>query len=205
LTRALTWWRRNVKWFIVDDSYEVNIEFDESPIAKYTNLKIDPENLNEDNVISLQRLFKEIGFYNWEEDWIWDNIKDIFINFQIENGIISSINDIQAGYFWPKTYSYLQEKYWKSSWLFVEKYFEAKEKIKEISQSDNFSTLTTIQVQNMNAVKWGLEKILEKKYGLNIIKISSFKTKLKSALTQIANSSKYLNKKDEFLYLAEIL
>jgi hypothetical protein len=38
----------------------VNIEFDESPISKYLNLKVDAENPTEESVRRLQSLFTEI-------------------------------------------------------------------------------------------------------------------------------------------------
>jgi hypothetical protein len=148
----------------------------------------------------LQTLFNEIWLYNWEIDGDFVKIKDILINYQIENWIVSSVNDSSAWYFWTKTFAELQKDYWGASGLFVEKYFDS-------SENDYSSTniLTTSQIQNINTVKLQLEKILNDMYKWDTNKIADFKVQFKSALTSIANSGRYLNKKGEFLYLVEIL
>jgi hypothetical protein len=202
--RAGKWGRRDIKWFIVDDNYEVNIEFDESKVAKYSGLRIDPENPDEESVRSLQTLFNEIWLYNWEIDGDFVKIKDILINYQIENWIITSVNDSAAWYFWTKTFAGLQKDYWSSSGLFIEKYFDNSEK----DYSKDYSlenTLTVSQMQNLNAVKLQLEKILDDMYKWDANKIANFKVQFKSALTSIANTDKYSHKRREFLYLVEML
>jgi hypothetical protein len=200
LTRALKWGRRDVKWFIVDDNYEVSIEFDESKVAKYGSLKINPENPDEESVRNLQTLFSEVWLYNWEIDGDFIKVKDILINYQVENWIISSVNDSAAWYFWTKTFAELQKDYWNSSGLFVEKYLDDFE---ESYSSAN--ALSVSQIQNLNAVKLQLEKILDDMYKWDTNKVTNFKVQFKSALTNIANSGKYSSKREEFLYLVEIL
>jgi hypothetical protein len=204
LARALAWGRRDIKWFIVDDDYEINIEFDESPVAKYANLTIDADNPNEESVKKLQTLFSELWLYSWEIDGDFVKIKDILINYQVENWVIASPTVSTAWYFGPKTYTTLQKNYWKSSGLFIEKSLVKAEKDTsiDITYSD---ALTVTQRQNMNTIKFELEKILNNMYKWDSAKITAFKTQFKVVLTDIANSKKYSNKKGEFLYLVEIL
>jgi hypothetical protein len=42
----------------------MTIEFDESPVEKYKNLQVNPNEPENDSVMDLQKLLKEIGLYN---------------------------------------------------------------------------------------------------------------------------------------------
>lgn len=207
--RARQWGRRDIVWYVVDSSYEVNIEFDESIIAKYASLTIDAENPNPEKVAKLQKLFKEIWLYNWEEDWVWDNIKDIFITWQVDNNVIASKDSSVAWYFWPKTYAKLQDIYGSPSWLFVEKYIDDSSRTNFVDNNDTSNaltqSLTTSQITAMNTVKNALDSKISSMYKWNNEKIAGFKRDFKIALEQIVQMNKYLARRDEFLYLIEIL
>jgi len=136
LERALKWWKREIIWEVVTEDYEVNVEFDISPITLYEDLTVDAENPDKNDVVRLQELFNDVKLYDWKIDWEFNIIKDELIKFQIENNIISSSKDDQAWYFWKKTLAVLRKKYWW--WIFNEpEYYEhlsleQKQKIQQI-------------------------------------------------------------------------
>ena len=59
----------------------------------------------------LQEILKKLKLYNWEINWSYSDIKEIILNFQLENQIIKNKTEIWASYFWPKTRAKLKEKY----------------------------------------------------------------------------------------------
>ena len=118
--RTYAWGVRTVKWMIVDASTPVKVNFEDnskvvneapvqssspsSALAKYSSLYVSAENPNLENVKTLQNLLKEVNLYSWEINWDFSSVKDIWINFQIENWIISSKDSEQAWYFWIRTF-----------------------------------------------------------------------------------------------------
>jgi len=76
----------------------VNIKFNTSPIAAYSNLYVTPES-NSVNVKKLQQLFTDLNLYNDDIDGKYISIQDDLIDFQLQHKIISSKYDDQAGYF----------------------------------------------------------------------------------------------------------
>jgi len=64
-----------------------------------------------DDTKKLQKILKQLNLYSWEIDGSYSNIKNIILNFQLENNIIKSKNELGAWYFWPKTRAKLKEKY----------------------------------------------------------------------------------------------
>lgn len=204
--RARKWGRRELEWYIVDKDYIVNVEFDGSSLSRFANLSINPNSLEEEKTKNLQTIFKEIWLYEWEIDWIWDNIKDIFLEYQISRWIITSANDEAALYFWPKTYKKLSEEFWttKWNWLFKEKHINncSKEWQENI---DKFATLSDQKKIDMESVKQILEQKFDKIFKWNKQQIQAFKKAFSKELLEVANREKYMYRRLEFEYLTEIL
>jgi len=111
LQRAKNWWSKKLKWYIVESNSKVTLEFKSWLEDSYKKLSLNPESSKED-IQKVQEYFKEIWFYDWEIDWVYENIKPIIIKYQIQKWIIVSENDDSAWYFWPKTIKYLSEDFW---------------------------------------------------------------------------------------------
>jgi len=117
LDKALSWWKRKVKWQIIEmwngtiwknassnntsNIYNINVWFESS----------------KNNIILLQKKLKELWLYKWELDWKYNNeTASILIKYQIENGIIKSKNDYWAWYWGAKTRKLFSIK--ESNWYF---------------------------------------------------------------------------------------
>jgi len=112
LARALKWGKRKVMWKVVPNTRELSIEFWSSPVSKFSNLKVDAENPNEESVKQLQELLSVIEVYSWPIDGEFNSVKEDFIKYQVDNNIIESKNSNEAGYFWQKTYAVVRKNYW---------------------------------------------------------------------------------------------
>ena len=190
LERALKWWKRKVKWKIVPDSTKLSIQFNDSFLAWYSNLKVTPESKS-DYVKKLQTLLKKLDIYNWKVDWKYNNIKDTLIRFQVKNAIIKSINSEEAWYFWKKTLAVLRKKY---SWnIFVKQ-----------EKSDNV-ILTWVDIDNLKNIRTQISKYVIKKSMWDVYKKKKIINNLKNKLEKLAKKTKHRKKQAQFLYLRSII
>jgi hypothetical protein len=60
------------------------MEFDESPVAKYANLKLDASAPNTEDVKKLQNLFMDVGLYSGEITGNFADVKNILIDYQLQ-------------------------------------------------------------------------------------------------------------------------
>lgn len=186
LERALKWWKRKVKWKILNKNTKITISFP-TEYKEYLAKKINPESSKED-IKSMQELFKKALMYSWKIDWKYSNFKESIVNFQVKHKIIKNKNDGSAGYIWPKTIKKLEEKYDKVFILTRREDLEKnkqKWKITEYNKENKTWTIpkkTTINQDNKIIIKSSItDKILEK------YKISN------NEKTQIEKISKKLN------------
>lgn len=123
LKKALSWWKRKVKWKIVEmwtqtvkNTSNVWINYTSSSnITKYSKDEIYKTNVwpdsSSDKLRKLQTKLKELWLYKWEIDWKYNNeLKNTIISFQVDNWIIKSRNEYGAWYWWAKTRSVLASK-----------------------------------------------------------------------------------------------
>jgi len=86
--------------------------------AKKTNW----DEINKNNIFSwpiknsswvkiLQKKLTEMKLYSWDINWEYSSIRNIILDFQLKNKVISKKTDIWAGNFWPKTRKTLKQKY----------------------------------------------------------------------------------------------
>lgn len=201
LNRALKWWKKEVKWKIVDKNTKITITFP-TEIKEYLAIKIKPES-NKSDLKKMQKLFKEARLYNWKIDWKYSSFKKSIIDFQIKNKIIANKNDYGAGYIWNKTIKKLEEKHPK---VFIIIRRENWNNLPEIIINTNENIkLTQIQKEKLNKIK---NKLIEKiKIKANNkeseIKIIIIKTKEK--LIKKMNNSKSKLEKLQLNYLINIL
>lgn len=193
LERALKWGTRKVKWYIVDDNLDVTIEFDESPVHDYANLRVDPEEQEIESVKKLQQLLNILDLYHWEIDGDYEKVKNILIKYQIDNWIINSKYDEASGYFWPKTFATFRKAFW--TWLFIEKHIEPWYDI----------SLSKVRKEKMRLLKEKIDFYLQEKYNWDYIKIKSKKNTFKKALLKLTEKTKSITKKNELRYLEAIL
>ncbi len=195
LNRALKWWKRKVKWKIVSNDRVINIKFNTSPIAAYSNLYVTPES-NSVNVKKLQQLFTDLNLYDQKIDGKYISIQDDLIDFQLQHKIISSKYDDQAGYFWKRTIAALETIHGNGNEIF-------QEPIKIVY--DNDYVLTRKQKQDIIIVKNKIDDIFEKKYSWNKIKIKNAKSQLQSKLDKIIKKSRSKKDKAIITYLKVVL
>jgi hypothetical protein len=193
--RAKTWWKRLVKWYIVDDDYDVNIELEKSILWQYQNLKIDAEAPTTESVKKLQTLFLELWLYAGDVDWNFNSIKDVLVDYQLSKWIIYSRDSVEAGYFWKKTFDALKNDYWISGWLFVEKY---------LIPGDNVA-LSIEKKEGMKLIKQKLDDILNEKFDGNDLRIQVFKWELRRALNDVIERLDNIWRRNELRYLIEIM
>jgi len=193
LLRALKWWKRKVLWRIVEKSNKVNITFDESIVAKYLPLKVNPYS-DKESVEKLQKLFAEINLYTWSIDWKYDSIKDQIIKYQIQNGIIRDKYADAAWYFWPKTLNTIKSKYrW---WIFIANTYHSNE---------YETSLTRREIIEVKKIKTLLNEYISKKTWNDIKKSNKYKTKLKSNLDKIIKKTFSKTKKQKLKFLKSII
>ena len=215
--RTAAWWVKTVKGSIVSSNTQIktNFETSQSPedstsnsnkssqIDKYKNLYVSAENPNSDDVLNLQKLLKEVNLYNWNLDWKYDSIKDILINFQLENKIIFDKNSPEAGYFWKKTFEAFKNKFWNNFELVnnsptpvVQNTLESKETLS--------SELTQAEKERLKLVRDEIYNEMKNKVWWNEQALQEYLLKSKDTLRNY--SKKYSWKKLEILnYFIEIL
>ena len=86
------------------------LEYASSSFSVYENQIF--EDSSETKVKKLQEVFKGLWLYDWTIDWDFDSIKQILIDFQLDQWIIYSENDDGAWYFWTVTTKALEDYYW---------------------------------------------------------------------------------------------
>lgn len=173
LTRALQWWQRTVAGEVLEDFFSYNITFDESILTKYYPIRLSPITSSRNQVISMQKLFQELWVYHGNIDGNYSSIQDTLINFQLENGIISSRWVDDAWYIGPKTANFLEKKYPAGIFKEQPKYpFSVK------------------QMAKLDATLQQLEKALEKKASWNRAKINIYRNKIVTGITRVMLSTK---------------
>ena len=84
------------------------------------------DNTSEKNIKDFQKFFKALKIYKWNIDGKYSSIKPEIIKFQVKNKIVSTKNSNWAGYIWPKTYKYFDNKYWNKFKKAYLKFFKIK-------------------------------------------------------------------------------
>ena len=79
-------------------------------ILEYGDLQVGPDS-NTDSVSELQKLFTQLGEYNWDIDGEYNSIEQALINLQIKIGLVNNKDDWGAGYFWNQTKTALWSYY----------------------------------------------------------------------------------------------
>ena len=136
-------------------------------------------------------------------DWKYDSIKDILINFQLENKIIFDKNSPEAGYFWKKTFEAFKNKFWNNFELVnnsptpvVQNTLESKETLS--------SELTQAEKERLKLVRDEIYNEMKNKVWWNEQALQEYLLKSKDILKNY--SKKYSWKKLEILnYFIEIL
>ena len=116
-SKCANWWRKKLKWYLLESTWSIEVwnMLDISNISNvnYSDIYMTPESW-EYTVKVVQKLFKDLYFYDWEIDWKYDKIKNILIRYQIQKWIVSWFEDEEAWYFGKKTIKSLEEEFWLS-------------------------------------------------------------------------------------------
>jgi hypothetical protein len=62
-------------------------------------------------IAELQNILIELNLFEWEVDGKYDSIKDIILEYQLNNEIISNVDNLWAWYYWPNTRKTLYQDY----------------------------------------------------------------------------------------------
>ncbi len=163
LKRALYWWKRKIKWTIVNRNKKISINIKKIPSPNWATKWLKQISSifntplwkwsNKEKVIQLQNFLQNIWLYKWKIDWIYNSkIIDIIYNFQIKNNLIKKQELYWAWYWWRKTRNLFLRKY--LNWD-----FDKKEKIiKKIKQIKNLNIFDK-PIKTKKEIK-NLQKIL---------------------------------------------
>ena len=122
LQRALYWWKRTVKWNIIDKNSNITLNYEKIPSPVWTISWLNPQNnvftyslwvgSDIDKVKKLQDFFSDLWLYKWDINWVYNSeIIKIVYDFQIKNEIVFSSSDSWAGYWWNLTKDKFKKAY----------------------------------------------------------------------------------------------
>lgn len=202
--RAIRWWKRKVKGFLVDISTDSYLEFSSSPIDEFGDIRLDPENPVEENVRKIQKMFKKIGIYTGEITGNFEDIKVDIIKFQVENNIVSSKEHQHAGYIGPKTYAVLRERFWSKD-FFISVADEASNNTFSTSQNNELllDELSVQEKQKMQEIKQRLDTYIENR-SLDSQQKEEMQKLLEQKLSQIERKLQTKKQKLLFSYLLSL-
>lgn len=79
--------------------------------SDWWNISIDPKNPNSQNVKNLQKVLHDMWIYKGEINGKYETIKNIIIEYQILNSLVTAKESKEAWYVWPKTLTQLKKDY----------------------------------------------------------------------------------------------
>lgn len=233
--RTRLWWVRTVSWKILDNSASVKVFYEDNNFSEkilkvennskieekveltFENIFINPENPDLENVKKAQELFKKVKLYDSEIDWDYSKIKEILVNFQVENNVIESRNSPEAWYFWKKTFEALKNKFWQNfdkniSEKIVEKTekSEVNEGISEQKSEKNLENQKNDDSLNLKE-KERISKVRDNFYQKILLKNAWNEEKVKEEISELkATMNKVLEnyswrRRDILAYFVEIL
>jgi len=70
-------------------------------------------NSSKNDIKSVQRIYKNLGYYKWSINWEYPELEKAIIAYQLDNKVINSKNENWAGWFGPKTRAHTKSSYLK--------------------------------------------------------------------------------------------
>lgn len=193
LYRALKWWKRKIMWKVVPSTMPVSMEFAWASILKYWEIIVDAKNPSEEDVTKLQNLLTDVKIYSWAIDWKYESIKESLIKYQVENNIISSKDDDQAGYFWTKTLAVLREEFWSDV-------FKSKN-----NELDDDVILSSEIKEKLNLLNNKVSLLIDNKFGKNTAKSIEYREKLRELILRQTKNTRNETRKNQLKYLRSVL
>ena len=127
LQRATNWWKRKVRWRILDKNMKITLNYDHIETTKLWISKLKQISKKEkrkkiidifrkkieksNEIKELQRVLKELWFYKWNITWKYDDVVDAVYSFQLSKQIVKSEYSAWAWNFWPITRKKLEKTY----------------------------------------------------------------------------------------------
>ncbi|MDP2090027.1 MAG: hypothetical protein Q8K30_00390 [Candidatus Gracilibacteria bacterium] len=193
LYRALKWGKRKVMGKIVPSTRQLSMDFAGTTILEYGDLVVDAKKPIENDVIRLQNLLTEVKIYNGVIDGKYESIKDVLIKYQVENNIISSEDDNEAGYFGTKTLAVLREE-------FGSDVFKTRD-----NKLDDDLTLSTEIKEKLNLLNNKVSLLIDNKFGKNTPKSIEYREKLRELILRQTKKTRNETKKNQLKYLVSVL
>ncbi|EKE26991.1 MAG: hypothetical protein ACD_4C00091G0005 [uncultured bacterium (gcode 4)] len=191
LKRALTWWKREAYWKVLTQEetltypkislenfeiWKINLNAIKSSVSAWKKYILSsssneiyvPEKITanspESDIKKVQEILKNIWYLKWNIDGKYSKILlDAIADFQIDNKLVNSSFDVDAGYYWIKTRNLLRIKYTdflaKEQLIRKEELFKNKENINLNRQVDDI--VTSIWIPKINEV-WSNVRKLQK-------------------------------------------
>lgn len=105
------WWQTVTIWWNSNSSTSVNSSISESEEFEFVNIPQDVWFWDEwEEVLKLQIVLKNIWFYRENPNWVYDNsTMEAVFNFQRENWVVESLDNLWAWHFWKNTKKALEE------------------------------------------------------------------------------------------------
>ncbi|MFK7780506.1 MAG: hypothetical protein QM490_05235 [Candidatus Gracilibacteria bacterium] len=194
LARALKWGKRKILGKVVPGTRELSIEFGSSPVAKYSNLKVDAENPKEKNVKELQILLTEIEVYSGVIDGKFDSVKEKLIKYQVDNNIITSKSSHEAGYFGEKTYAIIRKGYGDLEVF----------KVKNNKLDEDVVLAKDIR-DKLDQLNLKITASINEKYGINTTKSIKYRKDIRAAIDKQTAIIKSDLRKKQLKYLKSLI
>lgn len=124
LKRALSWGKRTVSGTIVSNDSDVSIDLSSFPASNSAVRNLEKSqadeilssnvwlNSDDSKIKELQTILKEMWFFSWNIDWVYsDELKSSVTNYQLNEGLIDTKDDVRAWYTWAKTRTSIKINY----------------------------------------------------------------------------------------------
>ena len=158
LERATYWWKRTIKWSILNKGNIVDLDYSKISLIKWKRYNLS-RNINifnhkltkKEEFIKLQNILNELWYYKWEIDWQYASIKESILNFQLNNKVVESKNTPWAWNYWPITRSKLKSIY---NEFLIKKEKRLKKELEEKIKLEKYKKELSMNISKKIEVIW---------------------------------------------------
>ncbi|MDD2907420.1 MAG: peptidoglycan-binding protein [Candidatus Gracilibacteria bacterium] len=145
----------------------------------------------------LQEILSDLGFYSGDLTGKIVDITDSIYDFQLENNIVSSIGDVGAGTYGPKTRSYLKTRYDEYK-IQLENNEKARLEAEKLKQEEE-KRKQELEDKYKEIEKIALNKVEEKTKNISLVKVGDVSSNVRNLQLTLKELG-YFNDKDTAIY-----
>lgn len=117
-----------------------------------------------DDVVEVQKIYRNLWYYDWKIDWDYTSVLASVIKYQIDKKIVTSFDDSWAWHFWPKTRSQTKKDYE----IYLAKNSISNKKDTEISSSSEMQNISREWMLTREEIEARELKEFENRYDIKI-------------------------------------